>query len=217
MHRKKLKTEQRGVRKSWYILMMILLAVLYFVGNNLLELEWVAEVFAAVVAIVTAVAFWLEYHENKVLNQAQFAIDLNEQFIGSEKMSFVEWELEKFYSKYDKDGITESDKELIKKEFREKFDIEKEERQYLVNYLVHLEGIAVLVKSKVLPIKSINDLMSYRYFIAMNNPVVQELELKAFPGFYKGCTGIYDDWVDTFDNKNEIPMYKEHNLTNELK
>lgn len=198
------KRERHSVRKFWYILIMVLLSIVYFVGHNFLKLEWFTEFFATVGVIITAVAFWLEYHENKVLNEAQFAIDLNEQFIGNEKMSNVEWELEKFYTKYKNKELTEQDKE----EFEKKFSIDCKERQALVNYLVHLEGIAALVKNKVLRIETIDDLMSYRYFIAMNNPVVQELELLEYLDFYKGCFDIYDTWVKELDDQGITPpMY----------
>lgn len=202
------KRERHSVRKFWYILIMVLLSIVYFVGHNFLKLEWFTEFFATVGVIITAVAFWLEYHENKVLNEAQFAIDLNEQFIGNEKMSNVEWELEKFYTKYKNNELTDRDIE----DFRDNFKIENKERQDLVNYLVHLEGIAALVKTKVLHIDVIDDLMSYRYFIAMNNPVVQELELMPYADFYKGCFEIYNDWVKELGAEAKIPMYKDYKL-----
>ena len=64
--------------------------------------------------------------------------------------------------------------------------MESKKHQDLVNYLVHLEGVAALVNNGVLRISAINDLMAYRFFIAVNNPVVQELELKPFKEYYKG-------------------------------
>ncbi|MBQ3518197.1 MAG: hypothetical protein IJA31_02620, partial [Clostridia bacterium] len=150
--------------------------------------------------------------KNQLRNEAQFITDLNEQFIGNEKMSAIEWELEKFFYKYRSDELTE---EYIE-EFRKHFDIESENRQNLVNYLVHLEGIAALVKNKILHIEMIDDLMSYRYFIAMNNPIVQKLELNEYSDFYKGCFGIYNAWVKELKKqKIEIPMYKDYKLIDE--
>lgn len=206
------RRERNGVRKFWYIFIMVLLAIIYLCGQNFCNWEWLTEVFATTIAIITAVAFWLEYNENKLLNEAQFITDLNEQFIGNEKMSAIEWELEKFFYKYRSDELTE---EYIE-EFRKHFDIESENRQNLVNYLVHLEGIAALVKNKILHIEMIDDLMSYRYFIAMNNPIVQKLELNEYSDFYKGCFGIYNAWVKELKKqKIEIPMYKDYKLIDE--
>jgi len=210
------RRERNGVRKFWYIFIMVLLAIIYLCGQNFCDWEWLTEVFATTIAIITAVAFWLEYNENKLLNEAQFITDLNEQFICNDKMSEIEWELEKFYNKYRKGEVTEE----YLKAFREKYDLENRDRQHLVNYLVHLEGIAALVKNKVLHIDMIDDLMSYRYFIAMNNPVVQEIELLEYPDFYKGCIQIYQKWVNHMETKEKVkpPMYDKdsNNLIKKL-
>lgn len=203
------RRERNGVRRFWYIFIMALLAIMYLCGQQLLEWERLTETVATVIAIITIVAFWLEYNENKLLNEAQFITDLNEQFIGNEKMSDVEWDLEKFFNKYKANKLTDED--FV--ELRKKYDIECKARQNLVNYLVHLEGIAALVKNRVLRIETIDDLMSYRYFIAMNNPVVQELELRQYPDFYKGCYFVYDDWVEVLEKQDvEAPMITNYRL-----
>ena len=78
------KRERNGVRKFWYIFIMALLSIIYLCGQQLCEWERLTETFATVIAIITIVAFWLEYNENKLLNEAQFITDLNEQFIGND-------------------------------------------------------------------------------------------------------------------------------------
>lgn len=49
-------------------------------------------------AIFTAVAFFLEYHQNSLLNEAQFVIDLNNQFLNEGKLANVEHDLEMYYN-----------------------------------------------------------------------------------------------------------------------
>ena len=212
MKRTKKVTKPRdytNTRKFWYILIMVVLAGLYLLLQFIFEHERITEIFATLVAIVTVVAFWLEYNDNKIVNESQFIISLNDQFVSDERMFKIEWELEKFYNKYENGELTAEYQET----FRKQFDIEDEKRQHLVNYLVHLEGIATLVNNGTLHIKKINDLMSYRYFIAMNNPIVQEIELKKYSDFYKGCFSIYKDWVAVLDKKQvKIPMYEEFKL-----
>lgn len=214
MYRKKdnQKWRKNNTRKLCYIFAMALLGIIYVCGKLFFDYEYLTEIFTTIIAIVTVVAFWLEYSENKVLNESQFIISLNDQFISDERLFRVEWELEKFYDKYEKGELTE---EYIES-FRKQFDIEEERRQHLVNYLVHLEGVATLVNNGALRIKKINDLMSFRYFIAMNNPVVQELELKQYTDFYKGCFSIYTDWAKELIKKEaEIPMYNNYKLIEE--
>ena len=203
------KQRRNGVRKTSYILLMVIIVCAYLCGQYFCDWEWLTETIATIIAIITAVAFWLEYHENKLLNEAQFIMDLNEQFISDENMSNVEWDLERYYIKVKNQELTEE----YCKIWEEKYALDNRERQYLVNYLVHLEGIAALVKNRVLHIDTIDDLMSYRYFVAVNNPIVQKLELLEYPDYYKGCIEIYDDWVRVLiDQGVTPPMYdKETN------
>lgn len=181
----------------------------------------------ACLAIFTAVAFFLEYHQNNKLNEAQFVIDLNNQFLNEGKMASVEHDLEKYFNaaslspssthsrssasppsypsstddgklagkEAGKEEAHETDKEAIAKELRNKYAMENKKHQDLVNYLVHLEGVAALVNNGVLRISAINDLMAYRFFIAVNNPLVQELELKPFKEYYKGIYKLYPEWA----------------------
>lgn len=173
----------------------------------------------ACLAIFTAVAFFLEYHQNNKLNEAQFVIDLNNQFLNEGKMASVEHDLEKYFNAVSRSsshasttstspsstddrkpnaeegGKDEAGIEAISKELRTKYAMESRKHQDLVNYLVHLEGVAALVNNGVLRISAINDLMAYRFFIAVNNPVVQELELKPFKAYYKGIYKLYPEWA----------------------
>lgn len=152
-----------------------------------------SDIVITILAIIAGVAFWLEYHHNSKVNEAQFVMELNNQFVSDEKMVMVEHKLEQYYAlvknREDKEIITEKEKKL-----RDDFDIDKKERQDLVNYLVHLEGVATLVNTGVLKITTISNLMAYRFFIAVNNPVVQELELNEYREYYKGIEELYDKW-----------------------
>jgi len=170
----------------------------------------------ACLAIFTAVAFFLEYHQNNKLNEAQFVIDLNNQFLNEGKMASVEHDLEKYFNAASRSSAPspstsplstddwkvngtvnaeEAGIEAFAKELRTKYAMESKKHQDLVNYLVHLEGVAALVNNGVLRISAINDLMAYRFFIAVNNPVVQELELRPFKEYYKGIYRLYPEWA----------------------
>lgn len=166
------------------------------------------ETIMACLAIFTAVAFFLEYHQNNKLNEAQFVIDLNNQFLNEGNMAGVEHELEKYFNSGSKDKAAE--------ELQQTFAPEKKKHQDLVNYLVHLEGIATLVNNGTLRLSAINDLMSYRFFLAMNNPVVQELELLRFRDYYREIIKLYPAWVKRMKRKGgAIPM-EENDLMKRL-
>ena len=70
--RKSHKQRRNGVRKTSYILLMVIIVCAYLCGQYFCDWEWLAETIATIIAIITAVVFWLEYHENKLLNEAQF-------------------------------------------------------------------------------------------------------------------------------------------------
>ena len=208
--RKRHFRKRTTIRRSTYFFMMLLIICLYVICQYVYGWEWLTETVATIIAIIAAVAFWLEYHEGKLLNEAQFIMELNEQFISSEKLSDIEWELERYFEKYRRDEITPEYQE----EFKKKFDSSKKERQNLVNYLVHLEGIAALVDQGVVHLDAISNLMSYRYFIAMNNPIVQELELLEYPDYYRGCLSVYPKWVKALEkNGMKIPMHDNQIIT----
>ena len=145
----------------------------------------VADMINGVVAAVAAglVVFQLHQSEKERMRQndieeASFLLQYNQAFIQDPNMSEVESLLERkaFYN-YDQEIITE------------------ENRQQFINYLVYLEGLAPLVFRDVLTIDHIDDLMSYRFFLAVNNQEVQEKELKAFAPAYRGCFKLYKKWA----------------------
>lgn len=91
---------------------------------------------------------------------------------------------------------------LIDKEYMDEIDgiprtnsvINNTNRQYVVNYLVYLEGLAPLVLNGTLKLEVIDDLMSYRFFLAVNNPEIQKKHLFVFPDDYRGCFKLYKAW-----------------------
>ena len=179
------------------------LVVIYVYLQSHADIPDMANTVMAICAIVAAVAFWLEYHHNNKVNEAQFIMDLNDQFIDRDKkLVEVEHDLEIYNA-----AVMENDQEAIKRateHLETTYAIEQDRRQDLVNYLVHLEGITTLVNNGVLRLNAINDLMAYRYFIAVNNPVVQEIEIVPYYQYYKGIIQIFDDWANKA--KNDMPL-----------
>ena len=57
----------------------------------------------------------------------------------------------------------------------------------------------------VLRLSVIDDLMAYRYFIAVNNPVVQKVELIPYQDYYQGLIKLFSKWAEM--NKS-MPMPK---------
>ena len=87
--------------------------------------------------------------------------------------------------------------------------MECKKHQDMVNYLVHLEDVAALVNNGVLRISAVNDLMAYRFFIAVNNSLVQDEELLEDKEYYQGCIKAYKIWKKyREDMRLVIPLEK---------
>lgn len=192
----------RGVR---YVGIVSVLCLVYLIGLKYYGVNCKSynETVTVIVAIAAAVAVWFELRSNEHISEANVIVELNNQFIANPELTKVECDLEKYFDAYKNGESKEIDK--LNVQFRKKYRFGAIEHQYLVNYLVHLEGIATLVNDRVLRLNAINDLMAYRYFIAVNNPIVQELELLDYKPYYKGIFKVYKRWSWQFGKKN-IPM-----------
>lgn len=159
-------------------------------------LSAVPELSGSVIAAIASALVLYELKNNDIektrendINEASFIFNYNQAFISDENMVRVESLLEnQTYYGYEGEIITD------------------ETRQMFINYLVYLEGLAVLIDKKVLRFESIDNLMAYRFFLIMNNEEVQKKELTVFPDYYRGCLKVYSLWKDYRKKRNyEIP------------
>ena len=125
-----------------------------------------------------------ESHQNDI-EEATFLLQFNQTFIQDANMVEVERLLED-QAYYDDNG-----EKIINKENRQKF----------INYLVYLESLAPLILNNVLNLEHIDNLMAYRFFLAVNNVELQEKELIPFAEYYRGCYRLYNVWSEY--RKNE--------------
>lgn len=167
---------------------------------------------STVAGIIGVVMAFFELHGSRRLNEASYIKDLNQQFINNKEMVDVEHALETYNNKHLL-GETHDSLELD-------IRVDGKDRQKLVNYLVYLEGISSIIEQGVLHIDEINSLFGYRYFLAVNNPVVQNIELYPFANYYQGIFNVYDKWIKKCKNKNSdlfmnIPIY-DHKLNTNI-
>lgn len=79
-------------RHTPYYLMVIATAVfvsVYFFLKYCNPNE-ASETVVTILAIVTGIAFWVEYHQKCKVNEAQFVMELNNQFLTDDNMVRVE-------------------------------------------------------------------------------------------------------------------------------
>lgn len=139
-----------------------------------------------------------EEERQRNIAEAQFILQYNRVFIENKFMLKVEKRLEN-YTFYDKGKKGTS-------------LINKKNRQYFINYLVYFEGLASSIMRDELNLEHIDNLMAYRFFMIINNPEIQEIELFRFPDYYRGCFNLYKKWKEYRVKKGREILQSEHSL-----
>lgn len=127
----------------------------------------------------------VEVHQNEI-QESNFLFNYNQAFITNPEMTRIEMKL---------DAALESADEFEEENI--------EERQAVTNYLVYLEGLAPLLINKVISLPYADDLMAYRFFLAVNNDYIQQMHLFRYPQYYLGCFRVYRVWEDYRKEHNE--------------
>ena len=133
-----------------------------------------------------------EHVRQNDIEESSFILQYNQAFIQDPNMTEVESLLERnaFYGL--PSPIMNSDN-----------------RQQFINYLVYLEGLAPLILNGILKLEHIDNLMAYRFFLAVNNPELQKSEIEPFAIFYQGCFKLYKRWSEyRLEHHLEIPLRK---------
>lgn len=187
------------MKKNWLYLAGSAVIAMYFVSLRFYELNVTSTVFVTVATITGGIAIFVQLKRERDLMEAQFLMDYNNTFITNEAFTSVQKLLEDY-----KKGLV-GRQEILN------FD-----RQTLINYLVYLEALAALINKNVLSFSIIDNLFSYRFFIALNNPVVQELELIEDAEFYRGCYILHNNWTK-YKKKRRLEIVMEDSSLGKVK
>lgn len=194
-----------------YYITILIVVIAYLIASNFLNVDTLSKRITTVTALISAVAFWLQFKRTERLNESNFIMNLNNQFIGNKDMTQVEHELELYYNQYE---VMASGREKVTPDDVKKLHLglnmsrTNPECQKLINYLVYLESLAALVFRQVIHLDVIDDLFSYRFFLAVNNPIVQECELLPYADFYQGIFRLSEEWAKRH-RKAGIPIPME--------
>ncbi|MBQ9538552.1 MAG: GNAT family N-acetyltransferase [Treponema sp.] len=201
---------------SWIVIIVIMSAIYcYFAfihqSTRDLSFDSVRNRLTTLFAIISALAFWLQFKKTERLNESNYVMNLNNQFINNKNMTKIEHELELYYNQFMnvKNNLGRDMKADDINGIRLGINLSRtsEDCQTLIDYLVYLESMAVMVENGVIRIQDVDDLFSYRFFLAVNNPVVQEHELLPFSEFYRGTYRLCKRWRKNHLKKHiPIPM-----------
>lgn len=207
------KSVNKEILSQYILLTIVILFVALLISNISSSLMWrigltedktsvIAGMLSGVLAAVAAglVLFQLRENEKEQIRQndiaeATFIMQHNQSFIQDKNMCDVQHLLEEQAHYGRKEEI-----------------INDENRQHFVNYLVHLEGLAPLIIEGLLNLEHIDDLLSYRFYLAVNNKELQEKELKPFADYYRGCFKIYKIWTEYRKKKGYSILLEDSSL-----
>lgn len=166
------------------------IVVFYIVSVRYYDLNDISTLFITIFTMIGGIAIWIQLKGERDIKEAEFLMNYHSNFVSNDTFTTIQQKLEDYY------------KERCGSEVIYEID-----RQDLINYLVYLKGLAALLNKGVLHISTIDDLFSYRFFIAVNNPIVQELELIPDAQYYKGCYVLHRRWTRYKRSKNlSIPI-----------
>lgn len=182
-----------------YYFAIVLVVVLYLIAAYFSsDVSSLSTILTTVTALIAAIAFWMQLKRTENLDEANFIMSLNDQFISNDEMTRIEHALELYYNQ-DFEG-EEGTLELV-------LERDHNDCQRLINYLVYMEGLAALIKRNVMHLGVIDDLFAYRFFIAVNNPVVQKFELLPYANYYQGCFELSEMWTKEWRKEGRpIPL-----------
>lgn len=149
---------------------IVLTVVLWLMITTIFSGGGFRDVVATIAAIVGAGAIWFEMRRSKDMAEGEFIINLNDSFLGSDDIKSVYRKLNS------KEPITEED------------------RISVVEYLTFFETIFILIERNVATLALVDDLFSYRFFLAINNHDIQNLELIRDAQYYKNIYTLDYRW-----------------------
>lgn len=176
--------------------------IAYFIILQWVDIEFLSTLFVTSATIIGGLAIWIQLKREKDLKEAEFIVNYNNTFITNEKFTDVESKLERYKKIIGTEQVTKKPSPELKKAIQ---DIEEIDTQSLINYLVYLEALSTLVTSGVVRLRNIDNLLSYRFFLAVNNSVVQSLELIPDSTDYRGTYILHQKWTK-YKSKNNLKI-----------
>ena len=173
--------------RKYYFAIIIVVAAYFLIAHYSDNISDMSTILTTITALIAAVTFWMQLKRTENLDEANFIMSLNDQFISNDEMTRIEHALEVYYNQ-EFEGRSEGSLDLV-------LERGHEDCQRLINYLVYMEGLAALIQRNVLHLGVIDDLFAYRFFIAVNNPIVQKFELLPYANYYQGCFELSKMWT----------------------
>lgn len=187
--------------RKYYVIIVIIVCLYWFATEFIVETPAFSTRITTTTTLIAAVTFWLQFKRTEKLNEANFIMNLNKQFIDNRELTRVEHALEMYANTVGKsencDGV----------ELKLDLSPDGKDRQALVDYLVYMEALSAIIQQGVMHLGIVDNLFAYRFFLAINNPIVQKVELVPFRPYYEGCYTLAKTWTAQMTTQSrDIPL-----------
>ena len=139
------------------------------------DLTSVIDVITFITTLTGVVSVYVEYRKNKALSLTNNLITIYSDFNDIETNRQIQYKLE-VLKRRDVNLFTNDDITAI--------------RIYLKFFLL----FSPMFINNVVSFKKINSILGYRFYLIMNNPYIQDLEIIPNAGSYKGCITMHYLW-----------------------
>ncbi len=197
------KVDKPADKEFVFYFLMVFFVIAFLVAFLFVGVSPLKDIISTSTGLIAAVMVWLQLKRTERLNESAYIKDFNNQFITNKDMTKVEHALELYYNQM----ISGVENPILQLNLNR----ESDDCQCLINYLVYLESLASVIQQGVMHIESIHNLFAYRFFIAVNNPVVQMFEIYPYAEYYQGIFFLSDYWASICEKKDTkfsmtIPM-----------
>lgn len=91
----------------------------------------------------------------------------------------------------------------------------EEDNESIIQYLTYFESIYRFLDKSILSITMIDDIFSYRFFLAVHNGFIQQNNLYPYAVYYKNIFLLYEKWIKyKLKKKHDIPGI--HNMLKQI-
>jgi len=155
--------------------------------------NWVVTTITTLTTITGVFAVWLQMQKGKKLNEGEFILNLRKQFVDNPHLFQLTLKLEK----YDR-----SDKKIN--------PFNEDDISDIAAYMTFFEVMYMLIKRDIIKLHMIDLLFAFHFFLLINNPRIQEIELIPCQDYYIDVYKLYYEWTSYRKSKN-MPIYGQDN------
>jgi hypothetical protein len=159
-----------------------------------MNINYIAQLFTilgGIAAIIGLLAIWYQLKKNKEINDAQFVIEIFEQF-RSHNLLFSRL-----------NPFEERDE-----------NFSKEDKSRIVSLLGFYESIYYLINKNVISWDTVNNSFGYTFFSLVHHEYVQESELASYGEYYRTIFKLHKIWVKYRKSINQEIVGQMNSLEN---